>query len=86
MTISHNMMISDKKVVDRVLELGNLSLEANELFTEGCKGNPKKFTELAKKCVEIGIVADSIAYEMYVSKLISLEELDKTMFEKIEGL
>lgn len=84
--IGHNMIESDKNVSTRVIELGVRCLEMNDLFTEVTKGNDEKLNEVAKKCVEISILSDAIIYDLYVANQISIEELNKTMEEKISKL
>lgn len=85
-TISHYMLESDKKIGERVIELGNLCLQVNELLTEGMKGNPEKYNELAKKCVEVSIMSDAITYELFLGDQVKLEDLNKKMNETIKKL
>lgn len=85
-SISHFMLESERKIDSRIIELGSLCMEANELFREGIKGNSEKFCELAKKCVEISIASDAISYELYLGEQVTLEELNKKMNETVKKL
>lgn len=84
--ISHKMLESDKRVDSRIIELGSLCMEATELLTEGMKGNSDKYNELAKKCIEIGILSDAITYELYLGEQITLDEMNKKAKETIKNL
>lgn len=84
--ISRTVVENNKYVNERVVEMGSLCIEVNELLSEATKGNETKLKELAKKCVEIGLISDSIAYEMFLSNQITMEELDKQIEETIKKL
>lgn len=84
--VSHQMVSSEDYVSDRVIELGSLCIEANEIFSEVCKGNADKLKDLAFKCTEIGVVSDSINFELYLANRVTIEELEKKMNETIENL
>ena len=84
--ISHAVVKENKYVSERVIDMGALCMEANELLSEATKGNEAKLKELAKKCVEISLVSDSIAYEMYLSNQVTMDELDKQIDETIKKL
>lgn len=84
--ISHAIVKNSKYVNERVVEMGSLCIEINELLSEATKGNEAKLKELAKKCVEIGLISDSIAYELFLGNQITMEELDKQIEETIKKL
>lgn len=84
--ISHSLVKEGKFVSEWILHMGALCMEANEILSEANKGNESKFNELAKKCVEIGLASDVVAYEMYLANQITLEELNKKKEEIIKNM
>lgn len=85
-TVSHSVVSSNKCVSERIIELGTLCVEANELLSEATKGNESKLRDLALKCVEISLFSDSISYELYLSNQVKIEELEKVVKEAVKIL
>lgn len=79
--ISRKLLTDDKKVIERVYDLGYTVADVNDAFmTWGTTG--EKIDNLVDKLVEASLIADSILYELYVGGQISIDDINKKIKEK----
>lgn len=81
--ISKKLLTDDKKVVERIYELGYNVTDVNDAFMVWGRTG-KGIENLVDKLVETSLVTDSILYELYVSGQISIDDIDKKIKEKIK--
>lgn len=79
--ISRKLLTDDKKVIERVCDLGYNVTDANDAFMVWGRTG-EGIDNLVDKLVETSLVADSILYELYVSGQVSIEDINKKIKEK----
>lgn len=79
--ISRKLLTDDKKVIERVYDLGYTVTDVNDAFMAWGRTG-EKIDNLVDKLVETSLIADSILYELYVSGQISIDDINKKIKEK----
>lgn len=82
--VSHSIIQSEECISERVLDLGHLCVEANELLSEATKGSSECLKELGKKCIQISALSDKIVYELFISNVITTDDMMKEYLKAVK--
>lgn len=77
--ISRSVVNSDKCISERIVSLNEKCMKLNDIFSETLNNHENQkelLKELAKKTIEIGLMAESISFELYLSNVIEMKELN----------